>query len=56
MLSYIPEQTTVHSTAKVTNVFAKKQLEEEPEEESPCLMPRDTDIPEVKQTKLWLAS
>lgn len=55
MLSYIPDSTTIHSTAKVVNEFKKKQIEE-PEEESACLLPRETDIPEVKATKLWLAS
>lgn len=56
MLAYIPESTKIVSTAVVHNTFAIKGEPEEPEEESPNLLPRADDIPEVVQTKAWLAS
>lgn len=58
MLAYIPDTTVIVSTAVVHNTFAKRndEVAEEPEEESPNLLPRPDDIPEVIATKKWLAS
>lgn len=56
MLAYIPESTTIESTAIVHNTFAIKGKVEEPEEESANLLPRANDLPEVIATKKWLAS
>lgn len=55
MLAYIPDTTKIESTAVVHNTFALKGVEE-PEEESVNLMPKPDDLPEVIETKKWLAS
>jgi dynein heavy chain len=56
MLAYIPDTTTIKSTAVVHNTFSRKGIVEEQEEESANLMPRPDDLPEVIDTKMWLAS
>lgn len=58
ILSYIPDATEIVSTSVVHNTFPKRENEEEEseEEESANLLPRADDIPEVVQTKKWLAS
>jgi hypothetical protein len=55
MLSYIPEQTKIVSTAIVHNTFKKVQKTEEPDEESPNLQVNENDLEGVKNTKIWLA-
>jgi dynein heavy chain len=56
MLAYIPDSTTIKSTAIVHNTFSRKGIVEEQEEESANLVPRADDLPEVIDTKMWLAS